>query len=97
MVIEDILENFRQKCKKHSIALPDLKLDMVGHVVDLTGPKRMTQSIVKSLELILNDTIDDRYDQLSLSVSPCSTSSPFSGRFNHSSSRSFPRMSLLTC
>jgi alpha 1,6-mannosyltransferase len=79
MVIEDILEDFRQKCKEHSIKLQDLKLDMIGDVVDLTGPKRMTRSIVKSLELILNDTIDDRYDQLYLSAWPWRTSSQLSG------------------
>jgi mannosyltransferase OCH1-like enzyme len=82
MIIEDILEDFRQKCKEHSIKLTDLKLDMVGHVVDLTGPKRMTRSIVKSLELILNDTIDDRYGQISLSAWPWCTSSQLSGPFS---------------
>jgi alpha 1,6-mannosyltransferase len=94
MIIEDILEDFRQKCKEHSIKLQDLKLDMIGDVVDLTGPKRMTRGIVKSLELIL--TIDDRYDRFNLSrglgVPPHSSW----GLFHHSSSWSFPTISLLT-
>jgi hypothetical protein len=79
MIIEDILEDFCQKCKQHSIKLQDLKLDMIGHVVDLTGPKRMTRGIVKSLESILNDNIDDRYDRFSLPMWPWRTSSQLMG------------------
>jgi alpha 1,6-mannosyltransferase len=67
VIINDILEDFRQKCKDHSVKLPDLKLDMVGHVVDITGPKRMTRGIVKSLEVMIQETIDDRYVQSSVS------------------------------
>jgi mannosyltransferase OCH1-like enzyme len=67
VIINDILEDFRQKCKDHNVKLPDLKLDMVGHVVDITGPKRMTRGIVKSLELMIQETIDDRYVQSSVS------------------------------
>jgi len=66
MVINDILEDFRQKCKEHNVKLPDLTLPMVGHVVDITGPKRMTRGIVKSLELMIKETIDDRYAKSSL-------------------------------
>jgi mannosyltransferase OCH1-like enzyme len=75
VIINDILEDFRQKCKEHNVELPDLKLDMVGEVVDITGPKRMTRGIVKSLELILNVTIDDRYDDFSLSIGLRNTTS----------------------
>lgn len=33
---------------------------MVGDVVDITGPRRMTRGIIKSLKSILNDAFDER-------------------------------------
>lgn len=60
MIINDILEGLHEKTKEHKVTVADLTLDMIGDVVDLTGPRRMTRSIVKSLELLLNDIIDDR-------------------------------------
>lgn len=59
-VIDDILEGLQQKAVENNVTIADLKYSMVGDVVDLTGPKRMTRSIVKSLELMLDTTIDDR-------------------------------------
>jgi mannosyltransferase OCH1-like enzyme len=58
MVIEDILEAVRQKTIEHKVMVSDLTLEMTGDVVDFTGPRRMTHSIIKSLELALNATID---------------------------------------
>jgi alpha 1,6-mannosyltransferase len=63
MVIDDILEGLREMTNKHNVTVAGLTLDMIseiGDVCDLTGPRRMTRSIVKSLNLILNDIIDDR-------------------------------------
>lgn len=58
MVIDDILEGLRNKTEEHKVAVADLTLDMIGDVVDLTGPRRMTTSLIKSLEMTLNETID---------------------------------------
>ena len=60
MVIDDILEGLREKTKEHNVMVNDLTLDMIGDVVDLTGPRRLTRSVFKSLELILDERIDDR-------------------------------------
>lgn len=59
-VIEDILVDVRRVAKEYSVTIDQITLDMVGHVVDITGPKRLTRGIVKSLEHILRKTIDDR-------------------------------------
>lgn len=60
MAIDNVLEGLREKTKEHNVTVADLTLDMIGDVVDLTGPRRITRSVDKSLELILNDKIDDR-------------------------------------
>ncbi|EPE35730.1 hypothetical protein GLAREA_05067 [Glarea lozoyensis ATCC 20868] len=49
MVLEDILEGLQEKTQEHNVTIADLTWTMVGDVVDLTGPRRMTRSILKSL------------------------------------------------
>jgi alpha 1,6-mannosyltransferase len=58
--IDDIISGVKQKADEHHVEIKDLTYEMVGEVVDMTGPKRMTRSIVSSLEKILGRTIDDR-------------------------------------
>lgn len=58
MVIEDILDAIRQKSEGNGIAVTELSLDMVGDVVDFTGPRRLTRGILKSLSLVLDETVE---------------------------------------
>jgi hypothetical protein len=60
MVIEDILEGLREKTTEYNVPIADLTWTMVGDVVDLTGPRRMTRSILKSLNATLGDQFDER-------------------------------------
>jgi len=60
MVVDDILENMHTKAEENNVPISGLTMEMVGEIVDATGPKRMTRSIVKSMELVLEDTVDDR-------------------------------------
>lgn len=60
MVIEDILEGLREKTTEYNVPITDLTWTMVGDVVDLTGPRRMTRSILKSLNATLGDQFDER-------------------------------------
>lgn len=57
MVIDDIVEGLRNKTVEHKVSLGELTLAMTGDVVDITGPRRLTVSVLKSLELTLNKTI----------------------------------------
>lgn len=57
MVIEDILETLSAKRAEHNVSLSDLTLVMLGDVVDITGPRAFTRSILKSVGLSLNTTI----------------------------------------
>jgi alpha 1,6-mannosyltransferase len=45
-----------------------LKFDVIGDVVDLTGPRRFTKSVLKSLNLMLNGITADR--NISLLLEP---------------------------
>lgn len=60
-VVDDILVMLAQQCSDHGVKLQDIKKEMLPDIVDVTGPKMMTRSIVKGLELMLHETIDDRY------------------------------------
>ena len=49
-VIDDILEEVRQKSAKYEVTVENLTLEMMGDVVDFTGPRRLTTSVFRSLE-----------------------------------------------
>jgi mannosyltransferase OCH1-like enzyme len=59
MVLDDIVEGLREKEREHNVSIADMTLAMVGDVVDLTGPRRMTRSILKSLKATLGDEFDE--------------------------------------
>lgn len=59
MALDDILESIRKKTKEHNVTIADMTRTMVGDVVDLTGPRRMTQSILKSLKATLGGKFDE--------------------------------------
>lgn len=57
-VIDETVEAIREVTEERQILIPDLKKNMVGDVVDFTGPRRLTAGVFKSLESIHNTTID---------------------------------------
>lgn len=59
-VIDDIIVAIREKSEENDVSIEILTTKMVGDVIDLTGPKRMTWSIVASLEKMMQRTLDDR-------------------------------------
>lgn len=61
-VIEDILGDIRNLVQKRNVTVGELKMDMVGDVVDFTGPRRFTNGILKSLGSMYNATLDDIKD-----------------------------------
>lgn len=58
MVIDDIMEGIRQKTGEYGVPVSGLTLEMTGDVIDFTGPRRLTRGVLKSLELVRNETID---------------------------------------
>lgn len=54
MVVDDILKEIRAKSEDHEVPISGLMYEVIGDVVDITGLRRMTWSILKSLR------IDDR-------------------------------------
>lgn len=65
-LILDINEALREKQKAYDLAsVGQLELSMAGDVVDITGPRRFTSSILRSLEFSLEEVIEiDRIKNL---------------------------------
>ncbi|KAH8588934.1 hypothetical protein B0O99DRAFT_524153 [Bisporella sp. PMI_857] len=49
MVINDTVNALKSKAVQHNVTVANLKMDMIGDVVWLTGPMAMSKSIIKSL------------------------------------------------
>lgn len=60
MVVDDILEGLREKEQEHNTTIKNMSWAMIGDVVDLTGPRRMTRSILKSLKYTLGDQFEEK-------------------------------------
>lgn len=60
VVVDDIIADFYKIAEENRVPIDGLEMGMISDVVDVTGPKRMTLSIVKSLQSMLKETIDDR-------------------------------------
>ncbi|KAE8443790.1 hypothetical protein EG329_001384 [Mollisiaceae sp. DMI_Dod_QoI] len=54
VVIDDILEAVHRKTEEYNVTISGLTLKMIGDVVDFTGPRRMTNSVLKSLAASLD-------------------------------------------
>jgi len=59
-VIDDILQTLRDKTAEHNIPIQNATMDIMGDVVDFTGPRRLTRSVYTSLGKILDREIDAR-------------------------------------
>lgn len=53
-VVDDILQSIADVAKAKNATVSQLNKEMVGDVVDFTGPKRFARSVTKSLEASLN-------------------------------------------
>lgn len=68
-VVDDIVQSMAEVAKANNATISQLKMGMVGDVVDFTGPQRFAKSVTKSLEPSLNesggwDGWDDYYELL---------------------------------
>ncbi|KAJ4425108.1 hypothetical protein N0V82_000163 [Gnomoniopsis sp. IMI 355080] len=57
MVINDIVEAVHTARAVNNVAINELTSAMVGDIVDFTGPRRLTRSIIKSLEMTMHRPI----------------------------------------
>lgn len=56
--VEDCLEGLVAKAKERNVGgIQDLKLDMLDDIVEVSGPRRLTRGILKSLSNKLNETV----------------------------------------
>lgn len=59
VAVEDCLAGLEAKARERQVPIQDLKLDMVDDIVDVSGPRRLTRGILKSLANMLNETVDN--------------------------------------
>lgn len=59
MVVQDIQQSLQDLMRDKGVSIEQVTLDMVGDVVDATGPRRFTRSILKSIEGAFNTTLHD--------------------------------------
>ncbi|ROT39588.1 hypothetical protein SODALDRAFT_377529 [Sodiomyces alkalinus F11] len=58
-VVEDIVRFFHEKMREHDVPPQGLTLQMIGDVVDGTGPRRVTRNLVKVFEEQFNTTLPE--------------------------------------
>ncbi|CAI6333579.1 unnamed protein product [Periconia digitata] len=64
-LIEDIMTAFRKIREEQNVPVKDITITMTGEIVDFSGPRRLTNSIIKSLGQTLDRTIEmDEISQL---------------------------------
>lgn len=68
-VVEDIVKSVIDVAKANNVTISQLRMEMVGDVVELTGPRRFAKSVTESVGLSLNETgrwngWDDYYEIL---------------------------------
>lgn len=56
-VVEDCLEGLLSKARELNVELQDLRPNMIGDIVDVSGPRRLTRGIQKSLSKTLGQEI----------------------------------------
>ena len=60
-VVDSVIGRLRQIAEDNKVDISGITLDMLSNVVDVTGPKMMTVSILKSLSVMMGHTVDDRH------------------------------------
>ncbi|KAA8571824.1 hypothetical protein EYC84_001789 [Monilinia fructicola] len=60
VIIKEALARIQKEAADHNVQLRDFEMSMISDVVDVTGPKAMTNAILKSLGEMLEENLDDR-------------------------------------
>jgi alpha 1,6-mannosyltransferase len=64
-VIDNIFQVLHQKLKKNQVLVGNVTLKMIGDVVDFSGPRRLTNSVYKSLSKQLDRSVrEDDFSQI---------------------------------
>ncbi|TAQ88940.1 hypothetical protein B7494_g2719 [Chlorociboria aeruginascens] len=60
IVVDEIVAEFYNITRENKVSISGVKEEMLSDVIDVTGPKRMSRGILRSLSTMLEETIDDR-------------------------------------
>lgn len=58
VVIEEIVEAVQEKARVAGVTVDRLTIEMVGDIIDLTGPRRLTRGVLRSLEMVRHEPVD---------------------------------------
>ncbi|KAJ5336783.1 Glycosyltransferase [Penicillium brevicompactum] len=58
VVIDEIVAAVRDKGLLFGVGVDGLTIEMVGDIIDLTGPRRLTGGVLRSLEMIRGEVVD---------------------------------------
>jgi alpha 1,6-mannosyltransferase len=58
VVIDDIVDAVREKAEMFGVGIGELSVEMAGDVIDLTGPRRLTRGVLKSLGNVRGEKFD---------------------------------------
>lgn len=61
MVVDDIMEAVHKVAEEKQVPVEGLTPAMVGDIVDFTGPRRLTRSIIKSVGLTLGKEVERKH------------------------------------
>ncbi|CAG8955833.1 hypothetical protein HYFRA_00011702 [Hymenoscyphus fraxineus] len=60
VIVDDIVKELKQIAEVNGVDIAGIQLPMLSDVVQVTGPKRLTWSVIRSLETTLGTMVDDR-------------------------------------
>lgn len=59
-VIDDIFDTLHEKLEENHVSAENVTLNMIGDVVDFSGPRRLTYAIYRSVGKQLNRTVEEK-------------------------------------
>lgn len=58
VVIEEIVQAVGEKARMGGVGVDGLTIEMAGDIIDLTGPRRLTRGVLRSLEMVRGEAVE---------------------------------------
>lgn len=58
VVIEEIVDAVKEKARLGGVSVDEMTIEMAGDIIDLTGPRRLTRGVLKSLEMLRGEAVE---------------------------------------
>lgn len=60
VIVDSVIKKLKEIAAKNKVAISGITLEMLSDVINVTGPKIITITILESLDQLLGHTVDDR-------------------------------------